>query len=115
YHVLVPAVGGDGNEVAGIHLPEIAAPVATYSGWNLRSEPVGAAGSLGRWSGSYLPFAPTAQERKGTGDPQPSIAARYPTRDHYVARVTEAAVRLRDEGFLLDEDVVAIVKAALAR
>jgi hypothetical protein len=44
-----------------------------------------------------------------------SIAERYPTRDAYVARVAEATVDLRDEGFLLDEDVVAILKTAATR
>jgi hypothetical protein len=44
-----------------------------------------------------------------------SVAERYPTRDAYLARVAEAAVGLRDEGFLLDEDVVAILKTAAAR
>ena len=27
-------VDADGNEVAGIRLPDIAAPLATYTGWN---------------------------------------------------------------------------------
>jgi hypothetical protein len=44
-----------------------------------------------------------------------SVAERYPTRDAYLARVAETAVGLRDEGFLLDEDVVAILKTAAAR
>ena len=33
---LVPAVDADGNERAGIRTPEIAVPVATYTGWNFR-------------------------------------------------------------------------------
>jgi hypothetical protein len=44
-----------------------------------------------------------------------SVAKRYPTRDAYLARVAEAAVGLPDEGFLLDEDVVAILKTAATR
>jgi hypothetical protein len=115
YRTLVPAVDTDGNEVAGIRLPDIAVPLATYTGWNLRAEPAGAAGALARWAGSYLPFAATAEECAKTGDPRPSIADRYPTREHYLARIAEAAVRLHDERFLLDEDVVEIVKNASAR
>jgi hypothetical protein len=115
YRMLVPAVDADGNEIAGIRLPDIAVPAATFTGWNMRSESVGAAGALGRWNGSYLPFALTAEERKQSGDPRLSVAERYPTRDAYLARVAEAAVGLRDEGFLLDEDVVAILKTAAAR
>jgi hypothetical protein len=111
----VPAVDADGNEVAGIRLPDIAVPTATFTGWNLRSESVGATGALGRWTGSYLPFAMTSQERKQSGDPRLSIAERYSTRDVYLARVAEAALGLRDEGLLLDEDVVEILKTAAAR
>src|SRR6185369_6192250 len=48
YCTLVPAVDADGNERAGIRLPEIAVPLATFTGWNLRSERVGAAGALAR-------------------------------------------------------------------
>jgi hypothetical protein len=115
YRMLVPAIGADGNELAGIRLPDIAVPVATFTGWNLRSESVGAAGALGRWNGSYLPFALTAEERRQSGDPRLSVAERYPTRDTYLARIAEAAVKLRDDGFLLDEDVVAILKSAATR
>ena len=39
---LVPAVDADGNEIAGIRLPDIAVPLATYTGWNLRKKEVGA-------------------------------------------------------------------------
>jgi len=115
YKMLVPAVDADGNEIAGIRLPDIAVPTATFTGWNKRSEAVGAAGALGRWTGSYLPFALTAEDREQTGDPRPSIAERYPTRDAYLSRVAESAIKLRDEGLLLDEDVIEIVKVAASR
>jgi hypothetical protein len=32
----VPAVDQDGNEVSGVHLPDLIVPLATYTGWNLR-------------------------------------------------------------------------------
>lgn len=115
YRALVPAINADGNEIAGIRLPDIAVPLATFTGWNLRSESVGAAGALGRWNGSYLPFAQTAADRAKTGDPRLSIAERYASRDAYLARVGETALQLRDEGFLLDEDVVEILKTASGR
>ncbi len=115
YRTLVPAIDADGNEIAGIRLPDIAVPVATYTGWNLRSESVGAAGALGRWNGSYFPFPLTADERAKTGDPRVSIAERYVSREAYLSRIGEAAVQLRDAGFLLDEDVVEILRAAASR
>jgi len=42
YRTLVPAVDRDGNEQAGIRLPDVAVPLATYTGWNLRAAPHGA-------------------------------------------------------------------------
>jgi hypothetical protein len=112
FRTLVPAIDADGNELAGIRLPDIAVPIATYTGWNLRGDSVGAAGALGRWNGSFLQFAPTATQRLGTTDPRMSIAERYSTRDVYIRRIAEVAINLHDEGFLLDEDVVGILKKA---
>ncbi|MBS0262297.1 MAG: hypothetical protein JSS02_10135 [Planctomycetes bacterium] len=115
YQTLVPAVDADGNEIAGIRLPDIAVPLATYTGWNLRSDEVGAAGALGRWNGSYLPFPSTAAVRIKSKDPRRSIAERYPTRDAYLARYAESAIQLRDDRWLLDEDVVSLLKTAGSR
>ncbi len=40
YETRVPAVDADGNETAGIRLPPIAVPLATYTGWNVyRAQP----------------------------------------------------------------------------
>jgi len=112
YCTLVPAVDADGNEAAGIRLPDVAVPLATYTGWNLRAASCGAEGMLAPYNGSYLPFARTREERLKSGDPRPSILERYPTRDTYLARVAQAAVQLRDDGLLLDEDAVAILRKA---
>ena len=37
YTILVPAVDADGNDVAGIRAPMVQAPLATYTGWNIRT------------------------------------------------------------------------------
>ena len=37
YRVLVPKVDADGNESAGIRLPDIAVPTGTSTGWAVRS------------------------------------------------------------------------------
>jgi hypothetical protein len=115
YRTLVPAVDADGNEVAGIRLPEIAVPLATYTGWNLRAAPYGAEGMLGRWTGSYFPFCRTAEERRRGNDPRRAVVERYPAPADYLGRVADAAGRLRREGFLLDEDAEAIRRAAAGR
>ena len=59
FPVLVPQVDADGNELGGIHLPEISVPLATYTGWNLRDPSIGGAGQRVAFEGSYLPFPET--------------------------------------------------------
>jgi Alpha/beta hydrolase domain len=107
YVTLVPATDADGNDRAGIRLPEVAAPLGTYTGWNLRRAEMGALDQLARWSGSYFGFAPTEALRAKTGDPRPSIEARYKTKEDYLRSVEAAIARLRAQGFLLDEDAAA--------
>jgi hypothetical protein len=104
YAVLVPAVDADGNDVAGIQVPMVQAPLGTYTGWNLRGQGLGS-GANYEFSGSYVPFMDTAEEREFTGDPRPSVEERYGTAEGYVAAIVAAARRLVDEGFLLEEDV----------
>jgi hypothetical protein len=115
YRTLVPAVDADGNEVAGIRLPDVAVPRATYTGWNIRAAASGAEGMLAPYNGSYFPFARTRAERLKLGDPRPSLEERYPTRDVYLARVARATLDLCRQGYLLDADAVRLVQAAAAR
>jgi len=115
YRTLVPTVDADGNETAGIRLPDVAVPLGTFTGWNLRAERVGAPGMLAPLDGMYLPFALTRAEREARGDPRPAVEERYPTRAAYLARVAEAALALQAERFLLAEDVSRILRQAAAR
>jgi len=110
YAVLVPAVDADGNEVAGIHVPMVAAPLATYTGWNLRARGFGH-GAMHTFVGSTLPFAATETERRMTGDPRPSIRERYGDRAGYVAKIKAAAERLIADGLMLEEDLDRVVSA----
>ena len=88
---MVPAVDGDGNETGGVRLPDIAAPLGTHTGWNLRREGF-APGELALL-GSYLPFARTAAERLASGDPRPSLEERYRNHDAYVEAVATRRAR----------------------
>jgi len=115
YRTLVPAVDADGNEVAGIRLPDVAVPLGTYTGWNLRAAEYGAGGVLAGLHGSYLAFAPTVEKRRQSQDPRAAITERYPTREIYLARVTEAVLQLQQEGLLLDEDALGILDIASKR
>ena len=105
YGTRVSAVDDDGNERAGIAVPEVAVPLATHTGWNLRHSAIGGADQLLYFAGATLPFPRTRADRERAGDPRPSIQERYRSRDEYLARVRDAAQKLVGEGYLLDEDV----------
>jgi Alpha/beta hydrolase domain len=109
YGTRVSAVDADGNEIAGIRLPQIAVPLGTYTGWNVyRAQPC----ELCDRDGSLLPFAGTPEERQSTGDPRPSLAERYGSRAAYVAQVKAAAEALVGERLLLPADAARYVKVA---
>jgi hypothetical protein len=111
--LLVPQVDGDGNERAGIQLPEVAVPLATHTGWNFRSESTGGTRLLRPLIGSYIPFAATRAAREQANDPRRSVAERYPTLEAYLARIKEVTADLVRRRYLLQEDVPAIEARAL--
>lgn len=111
---LVPQVDADGNEIAGIRVPEQSVPLATTTGWNFRSEAIGNPGDIYSLLGSYLPFPVTKAERISRQDPRVSIEERYQGRDDYLKRVRSAALDLVRGRYLLQEDVEAVVERASA-
>jgi hypothetical protein len=104
YRVLVPRSDADGNDLGCLLPAEVAVPLATYTGWNTRTPEAGAAGELVSLTGSYIPFARTREERERSGDPRPSIEERYASLDEYIEKLAAECSRLRDAGFLVDED-----------
>ena len=104
YAVLVPAVDADGNDVAGVRAPMVSAPLATYTGWNLRARHQGR-GAMHTFIGSTVPFAESPDERAITEDPRPSVLERYRNREAYVAAIAAAARKLVSDGLMLEEDV----------
>ena len=112
FPAMVPAVDEDGNEVAGILMPEQVVPLGTYTGWNLFNEASGPMDMLATFTGSFIPFPRTNAEREATRDPRLSIEERYASGEEYIGKVALAAARLIDEGYLLDVDLPAIVKEA---
>jgi hypothetical protein len=105
YPALVPNVDADGNDLAGIRLPDVAVPLATVTGWNLRHPDTGGPGETHKTMGSTVPFLFTQQERQDTSDPRPSVEERYASKDDYLDRVEGVARDLVSEGYMLDEDV----------
>jgi hypothetical protein len=112
YPTYVSALDADGNEKAGVRPVELAAPLATYCGWNVRHPDQGAPGDLMQMMGSTLPFARTRSERERARDPRPSIEERYATRDAYLEQVRSAARELIAQRYLLAEDLEAIIVRA---
>jgi hypothetical protein len=111
----VAAIDADGNEVPGVRLPDVAVPVASYSGWNPRHPDSGGAGQILPMLGSTVAFAATAGERERSGDPRASIVERYRERTDYEQRVRREAERLAALGYVLPEDVGIVLRNALAR
>jgi hypothetical protein len=113
YPVFVPRTDADGNDAAGVRFPDVAVPLATYTGYGFRAG--GFAGpDLCDAFGQAIPLAATRAAREATGDPRLSLEERYPTHDAYVARVRAAAEALQRDGFMLQEDVDRFVQAARA-
>jgi hypothetical protein len=108
YGVRVPQVDRDGIDLGGIRLPEVAVPLATITGWNPRHPTTGAPQELVDFAGSYLPLPRVAT----ANDPRLPWSARYPTREHYLGQVAEAALALIKEGYLLAEDLPSILDRA---
>ncbi len=108
YATLVPKVDADGIDVGMLRLPEIAVPLATYTGWNLRDPTIDFGDRLVDFHGSFVPFAPTDAARAVSGDPRRSIQSRYGDRTGYLARYDEATASLVRDGYLLPEDAAAL-------
>jgi hypothetical protein len=109
--MLAPKVDADGNEVGGVPVVLLDAPLGTYLGWNVAS------GGFHKdqicyYAGGMIPFARTAAERRANKDPRPSLKERYASHDGYVAAVKKAATRAVAEQFLLPEDAAALIAAA---
>ena len=111
-----PKVDADGNELGGVPVVLLDAPLGTYLGWNIT-----AGGDMPfhkdqicDYVGGMIPFARTAEERRTSSDPRPSLQERYGSHDGYVAAVSKAASRATAEGFLLQEDAAALIEAAKA-
>jgi hypothetical protein len=110
---LVSAVDSDGNEIAGVMLPEIAVPIAATTGWTLRHPTTGGETQLLVFAGGTIPFAATRAQREAKGDPRMSIKERYSSKDDYLQRVRVAGVTLVKERYLLEEDIeVSIAEAS---
>jgi Alpha/beta hydrolase domain len=115
YPALVSAVDADGNEMAGIRLPDLAVPVGTHAGWNPRDPVTGSAEQIVPMNGLTLWLAPDEATRAATGDPRRSLAERYRDEADYKAKVRAVVLQLAADRYLLGQDVDRVVEAAVAR
>lgn len=97
YPSLVPQVSSEGLDIAGVHLPEIDVPLATYTGWNLRDAQIGFPDSRASFVGSYIPW------------PKANLIERYHNRDEYLGQFTRAALERIHDRFLVVDDLPAIL------
>jgi hypothetical protein len=115
YPCLVSAVDGDGNEVAGVRLPDLTRPVATHSGWNVRDPETGSPEQQILMLGFSNWFAATRAARDEAGDPRLSVEERYGNRDEYLELVRLDAAALVRNGYVLAEDMELVVQNAVDR
>jgi len=102
YPSFVPKTDSDGNDIAGVRLPDVTVPLATYTGWALRR---GAQANDGcEAAGQYIPFAKTKVDRLASGDPRPSVEERYPTFAEFQSAVHRAIDGLVKDRLMLCED-----------
>lgn len=109
---LVPQTDADGNELAGVRLPEIAVPLATHTGWQLRDAPAGGELALLPLVGAYHPLPATPAERAATRDSRAAITERYPTCAQYLDRVRAASAELVRDRYLLEADLPQLLDRA---
>jgi hypothetical protein len=103
YPTYVPKTDADGNDVAGVRLPDVTAPLATYTGWSLRAGAQANDGCEG--TGQMIGFPRTKAERIASGDPRPSIDERYASAEAYAAAARHAIDDLVTRRLMLQEDV----------
>ncbi len=104
--MLAPRVDSDGNELGGVPVALLDAPLGTYLGWNITAggERPFHQGQICNYVGGMIPFARDAYERKANNDPRPSLQERYGNHAGYVDAVRQATARGVAAGFLLPED-----------
>ena len=105
----------DGNEISGIKMPDISVPIATHTGWNLRSPETGSPEQLISMIGISSTFPISKAQRESTNDPRLSIKERYASKELYLRKVRKEADKLADDGYIIPKDTEVIVENCLDR
>ncbi len=99
----VSAVDENGNETAGIAMPDVSIPVGVHTGFNPRHPATGGEGQLLEYVGSTRFFEPA------------DLEARYGTREAYLEAIRHRGAYLADTRYLLADDVELCVQIAAER
>jgi hypothetical protein len=109
----VSTINIDGNELAGIPMPDVSVPVATHTGFDPRHSETGGNGQILEYLGSSVPFA---VKMAGRGkDSRKTLCARYSGREAYLEAIRQTAVKLVCQRYLLEDDVPLCVEIAAER
>ncbi len=103
--LLVPQVDADGNDLAGIRLPDVAVPLGTATGWVFRPAALGSPNELVFLRGAWVPFAANKSARVSTDDPRLSLRERYASKEAYLGQVNGVLQELIRRRFLAEEDL----------
>jgi len=112
--MLAPKVDADGNELGGVPVVLLDAPLGTYLGWNVTAggDKPFHQGEICNYVGGMVPFARTRAQRLAQSDSRLSLEERYGSHEGYVTAVRRATERAQQAGFLLPEDAKNLVEAA---
>lgn len=97
FPILVPQVDANGIEMGGIAMPEVAVPIATYTGWNYAKDPNAPRGFVADMIGSTLVY------------PRAKAEQLYGSKGAYQEKVRAKAMELVAQRYLLASDVEKIV------
>lgn len=112
--MLAPKVDADGNELGGVPVVLLDAPLGTYLGWNVTAggDKPFHQGEICNYVGGMVPFARTRAQRLAQSDSRLSLEERYGSHEGYVTAIRRATERAQQAGFLLPEDAKNLVEAA---
>jgi hypothetical protein len=114
YKVLVPKVDANGNETAGVLVPDVKVPLASYTGWNIR----GIGHSVGEGcasNGGAIPYAVNLAAKSSGIDSRSTLEEMYSGRADYQEKVAAAANDLVNRGYLLSLDAANVFNANAAK
>ena len=102
YVIHLPTTDAQGNEKAGVKMPDTAVPLATFAGYNLRKSGF-VAGNQSNLNGAQIPFA-LLTASKSASDPRKSIQELYGTKSGYISAMNSAVDTLLSNGYMLPDD-----------